>query len=245
MKKHIATSLLMIICMAGIGALAAFLLYAGFLRFNYPSFSEYPVQGIDVSNHQNEIDWEKVDKHQVQFAFIKATEGGDFKDKSFIRNWVNARREGIVVGAYHFFTFCKSGEEQAQNFIETVPVEDNTLPPAIDLEYSGNCKLTKTTEELLSDITVFINILEEHYNKKVIIYVTEDFYNNILFDKYLDNPLWLRDIYAKPKTSNNRTWTFWQFGNRGKLSGIETFVDLNVYSGSTSEFQKLLNYNLK
>lgn len=242
MKKRIAITLIMITCMAGIGILAAFLLYSGFIRFNYPSFSEFPVQGIDVSNHQKEIDWKKIDKHQVRFAFIKATEGGDFKDKSFFKNWENARKQGIIVGAYHFFTFCKSGIEQALNFIETVPVENNTLPPAIDLEYSGNCKLTKTKDELLSDITVFIDTLEKHYNKKVIIYVTEDFYKDILFDKYLDNPLWLRNIYTKPQTYNARKWTFWQFGNRGKLKGIETFVDLNVYFGTEREFNDLINY---
>lgn len=239
MKKSIATLLLMIIFMSGLGALAALLLYNGFIRFNYPSLKEYPVQGIDVSNHQNEIDWSKMDRRSVRFAFIKATEGGDFKDKSFERNWEAAKEQGIVVGAYHFFTFCKSGEEQARNFIESVPVEDNMLPPAIDLEYGGNCKLTKSREELLADIHVFVNIIEEHYSQRMVIYVLEDFYRDFLVGEFPDNYYWLRGVYRKP-VEHSQDWTFWQHSNRGRMSGVEGFIDLNVFKGTEEEFEKLL-----
>ncbi|MDU1906622.1 MAG: GH25 family lysozyme [Dysgonomonas sp.] len=241
MKKRLAIALIMITCLIGIGALAAYLLYNGFLRFNYPSYKEYPIQGIDVSNHQNEIDWAKLDKKRVQFALIKATEGGDFKDKSFLKNWQSAQEQGVTVGAYHFFTFCKSGEEQAQNYIETVPVLSGSLPPTIDLEYSGNCKLTKTKEELLRDIDVFIEIVEKHYKRKVLIYVLDNFYNDFLVGRYPENPLWLRDVYHKPVIAEDRMWTFWQYSNRGRLDGIEGFVDLNVFRSSKENFRLLLN----
>lgn len=232
--------MLMVIFMSGLAALAALLLYNGFIRFNYPSFKEHPVQGVDVSNHQNEIDWSKLDKSRVRFAFIKSTEGGDFKDKSFERNWKAAKEQGIVVGAYHFFTFCKSGEEQARNFIESVPVEANMLPPAIDLEYGGNCKLTKSKEELLTDIRVFIRIVEEHYSQRMIIYVLEDFYNDFLIGEFPDNHYWFRGVYRKPKTDHGQEWTFWQHSNRGRMDGVDGFIDLNVYKGSEEEFAGLL-----
>ncbi len=240
MKKHIVTTLLMIIFMTGLGALAAFLLYNGFVRFNYPSFKEFPVQGIDVSNHQKEINWEELDKKRVQFAFIKATEGGDFKDKSFVRNWANARKLGITTGAYHFFTFCRSPEEQAANYIESVPDEADMLPPAIDLEYSGNCKLTKSKEDLLCDIETFIQIIEEHYKRRMVIYVTEDFYADVLAGKFTENYFWVRDVYTQPRTVDNRAWTFWQFSAHGRFDGIETLVDMNVFKGTKEEFQELL-----
>ena len=63
----------------------------GFLRFNYPDQTVYPVQGLDVSHHQGEIDWQAInaqaDQPKYRFVFIKATEGGDFKDPRFVRNW--------------------------------------------------------------------------------------------------------------------------------------------------------------
>lgn len=240
MKKHIATFFLMVIFMSGLAGLAAYLLYNGYIRFNYPSLNEYPIQGIDVSNHQKEIDWTKLDKQCVKFAFIKATEGGDFKDKSFERNWKNAREQGVVVGAYHFFTFCRSGEEQARNFIESVPKDETMLPPAIDLEYGGNCKLTKSKEELLADIRIFMQIVEEHYSRRMIIYVLDDFYQDFLIGEFPDNYYWIRDVYSKPKNNHGYQWSFWQHSNRGRLDGIEGFVDLNVYRDSEENFFKLL-----
>ena len=53
-----------------------------------------PVQGIDVSNWQGDIDWDKVRAAGTQFAFIKATEGGDYLDPKFAQNWQAAKRAG-------------------------------------------------------------------------------------------------------------------------------------------------------
>ena len=78
--------------LAGLAFLIAsgYLLYIrGFVRFNYPSAARFPIRGIDVSHHQGEIDWTAVKASRVEFAFIKASEGGDFRDREFARNWDN------------------------------------------------------------------------------------------------------------------------------------------------------------
>ena len=235
MKERVIIGGLFIFIIGIVGLLGIYLFDKGFVRFNYPSFSDFPVQGIDVSHHQHEIDWSRLNKKKVQFVFMKATEGGDFKDRQFSRNLENARKQGIVVGAYHFFTFCRNGEEQARNYIETVPNDSSMLPPAIDLEYGGNCKLTKSKEELLSDITAFISILEEEYNKRVVIYVTREFYNDYIIDRFPDNPIWFRNVYYEP-TLKRRQWVFWQFAHKGRLDGIDTHVDLNVFQGTKEDF---------
>lgn len=231
--------LIAIITLLSIAALVGILFYYGFLHFNNPSFTEYPVQGIDISNHQGVIDWDKLDKKKVQFVFMKSTEGGDFKDKSFAENLRNARRHAIPVGAYHFFTFCKSGEEQAQNFIEAVPKDyDLMLPPVIDVEYGGNCKLVRTREEVVSDLKTMIDILEKEYGKKAILYVTRQSYEDFIVGNFTTNPLWFRGIYSSPDVVDNRQWTFWQYTNRGRMDGINTLIDMNVFQGSRFEFEK-------
>jgi Glycosyl hydrolases family 25 len=73
----------------------------------------YNVIGVDVSNHQGDIDWPALAGSKIAFAYIKATEGGDFRDKRFQLNWEGAKRAGLARGAYHFFTQCRSGAEQA------------------------------------------------------------------------------------------------------------------------------------
>ncbi|MDR2001767.1 MAG: GH25 family lysozyme [Dysgonomonas sp.] len=213
----------------------------GYIRLNYPSFKDYPVQGIDVSHHQQEIEWDKLDKKKVQFAFIKATEGGNHKDSMFQLNWREARQNKILSGAYHFFTFCKDGEEQARNYIHYVPRDSIDLPPIVDLEYGGNCSPANRKEDLIAEIANYFEIIEDHYQRKVIIYTTNEFYKNYLQHQFPDNPIWIRDIIAKPNLPDGRDWLFWQFSNRGRIDGIDTPVDLNAFNGSREEFEKLLN----
>src|SRR5438128_304537 len=70
----------------------------------HPSDARYPEQGIDVSHHQGAIDWAVLPAQGVDFAYIKATEGGDHVDRLFARNWQAAADAGMKRGAYHFFT---------------------------------------------------------------------------------------------------------------------------------------------
>lgn len=77
--------------------------------------------GIDVSSHQNNIDWSSVRRGGIDFAFIKATEGGDFVDDHFATNWAGSAAAGLKHGAYHFLTLCRPGADQADNFLRRDP----------------------------------------------------------------------------------------------------------------------------
>ncbi|MFP3441675.1 GH25 family lysozyme, partial [Pantoea sp. SIMBA_133] len=82
-----------------------------------------------MAKYQAEIDWKKVARNNISFAFIKATEGGDRVDDFFARNWREAKAAGVPRGAYHFFYFCRPAIEQAQWFIRNVPRDASALPP--------------------------------------------------------------------------------------------------------------------
>lgn len=224
--------------------IAGFVIYKaltnGYIRLNYPSFETYPVHGIDVSHHQQEIDWNSIEKEYVQFAFIKASEGITHQDTLFQRNWSEAKQLGIPVSAYHFFTFCTSGVEQAKNYISTVPIDSCSLPPSIDLEYGGNCKKENRVKDLQKEIYDYIEMVEAFYKKKVIIYTTNEFYDNYVANHFPDNPIWIRDIIYTPNLPDDRSWLFWQYTNRGRLRGINTFVDINTFYGSEADFKKLI-----
>ncbi len=216
--------------MVGLGLMA--LLYFGVIRFNYPSKSEYPVRGIDISHHQGIINWEQLKMEDIHFVIIKATEGADYQDPRFAENWRNSHDNGYLTGAYHFYRLCKTGEEQAENFIRTVPNMSDNIAPTIDLEFGGNCETNKTTKQILEEIERFMQILEEHYGKKPIIYVTQEFYDEYLIDQFILNPIWIRNIFFKPELPDDRDWLLWQFANRAHLDGIDMYVDLNVLNGN-------------
>jgi len=223
-----------------LAALIYLLLYNGFIRFNYPNEDLFPVRGIDISHHQKKIDWKRLKNEGATFVYMKATEGGSFKDTRFRENWALAEKSGFIKGAYHFFTFCKSGKRQAENFIESVPVEKSTLPPAIDLEFGGNCARRPTIREFTKELNDFIIKVRQKYGKEPLLYVTYSFYKRYMNDNIMPHKIWIRDIYKAPQLENNRYWHFWQYSGRGRLDGIDTFVDLNVFNGKREEFEKLL-----
>ncbi|MEI1277323.1 GH25 family lysozyme [Leptospira venezuelensis] len=211
----------------------------GIIWFAYPSQSKYPIRGIDVSNHQGNIDWKKVSENKISFAYIKATEGGDWKDKAFPRNWKEANELGIRVGAYHFFTLCRSGKEQAANFISYVPKDPKALPPVADLEFVGNCKERPPLQDVKKEIQEFLIALENYYGKRPLLYLTYEFIDQYLDTDFLEYPVWIRDIFGHPASSFERKWFIWQYHSRARISGIDGPVDLNVWNGDEESLYKL------
>ncbi|MBY5459286.1 GH25 family lysozyme [Rhizobium beringeri] len=214
-------------------AFAAYFAYDfGMLRFNNPSLSSYPIQGIDVSHHQGDIDWKAVaSQANVRFAFMKATEGGDHRDSKFADNWQRAGDAGVVRGAYHFFTFCRPGKDQAQNVLATVPKEQGTLPIAIDLEFVGNCNKIPTLEEMAAEVNAFFTELKGTFPEKPIFYVTQEFFDQYLKgneSRFPDHHLWLRSVFREPRQEECSRWSIWQFADNGTLDGIQGPVDLNA-----------------
>jgi len=210
----------------GLAALAVFASGSAalYILFYQPNRATYPIRGIDVSHHQNEIDWRKVAADDVAFAFIKASEGGDHRDRRFALNWKEAQAAGLKVGAYHFFTFCRSGTDQAKNFLDVLGQQKGTLPAALDLEFGGNCAAKPEPSRIRAEIDNFLAPVERHTSKPVVLYVTPEFW-----DAYKDilpkRPLWVRSLFRQPHQSD---WSYWQYHNAGRVDGISGRVDLNV-----------------
>ena len=219
---------------------------AGFFLFfphQFATAQDYPIKGFDVSHHQKDIQWKKISPQEFQFVYLKATEGGDFKDTKFQQNWLQAREQGFRVGAYHFYRLCRGGEIQAQNFIETVPNKADALPPVIDLEYESNCINQFTKEQLLKEIQIVHDRLQQHYGKQPIFYISKAFYNIVLAGEFQQTPLWVREYHGKPKLKTEPKWHFWQHTNQGSIQGISTTVDLNIFNGDAKEWNAFLIQN--
>lgn len=228
----------------GVGLICLSIVVYIFLFQNRPaSANEYPIKGFDVSHHQGDIQWNKISPKTYSFVYLKATEGGDFKDRKFQENWLKARENGFLVGAYHFYRLCRDGNIQAQNFIETVPKKANALPPVIDLEYDSHCINTFTRDELLKEIQFMHDKLYQHYGKQPIFYISKSFYNIVLAGEFKNTPLWVREYQGEPLLKGNPNWLIWQHTNQGKITGIPTIVDLNVFNGDKNTWLKFLEKN--
>lgn len=218
-----------VICVGGI---------AYFFMTWEPDRGTYPLRGIDVSHHQGEIDWSRVAGDDVAFAYMKASEGADFRDKSFAQNWAAAGKAGIARGAYHFFSFCSSGFDQAKNFLGVLPIGAKMLPPVLDLEFNGTCARRPASEEVLKEISSFVTTVEQALGREVVLYVPEDFYSKYIEGKGLNRKVWVRSMWRSPDYV--REWMFWQYHQQGAVKGIEGAVDLNVM-GAGQKISDLLN----
>jgi len=225
--------------------LTILLWYQGIIIPNASSAKHYPVKGVDVSSYQGEIEWAQIQEQGIKFAFIKATEGSTFVDKYFEKNWKNAESTTLRIGAYHFFSYDSEGKTQAQNFIKTVPISKQELPPVIDVEFYGDKeKNPPNRSQVEKELHTMVKMLEEYYGKRVILYTTRKAYDLYIKNSFEHCDIWIRDVFTKPSLSDKRKWTFWQYTDREKLygySGEEKFIDVNVFYGSEKEFTEYGN----
>lgn len=191
-----------------------------------PDRTRFPERGIDVSHHQGRIDWDAVVADDVAFAYVKVSEGGDHRDREFEHNLAEANRLGLPVGAYHFFTFCRPGVDQAENFVEAASADALQLPPVVDLEFLGNCDRRPSPDEMAREIGLFLDLVEPHFGRQAIYYATDDFLETYCA-ALPKRPLWRRSILEEPDQTN---WTIWQYDATGRVDGIGGDVDLNVLS---------------
>lgn len=221
-----------VIVIAAALALATFAGAAWFYPWLEPARLLHHVHGIDVSHHQGRIDWPAVKQAGVAFAFIKATEGGDFVDPRFVENWQAAKVAGVRRGAYHFFTQCRTGQVQAANFARVVPREETALAPVVDAEHMGPCKQSAQVEDVVAELADFLDRIDAHFGKRPIIYTTREFHDTYLRDSFKKEAFWLRSLVLPPRFRDG--WLVWQYHNRGRRAGIEGPVDLNVIRAGRS-----------
>lgn len=195
--------------------------------------SSYPIHGIDVARYQGDIDWASVYRAGVSFAFIKATEGGDFLDPMFKDHWRESKRAGVRRGAYHYFYFCRPAEEQARWFIRNVPRDSSALPHVLDMEWnhmSPTCRLRPDGETVRREADRFLDILEAHYGRRPLIYTTVDFFADTGIGRLRGTEFWLRSVAGHPRqVYPGAFWTFWQYSGTGLVPGVKGPVDLNVF----------------
>ena len=204
----------------------------------------YPVHGIDLSRFQGQVDWRAARANGVNFAFIKATEGGDDADPLFAANWQGAAAAGVLRGAYHVFYHCRPAAEQASWFIAHVPREPGALPPVLDIEWtptSPTCRIRRDPDTIKAEMRVFLNALTRHYGQRPIIYATLDFFQDNGLGQISGADFWLRSVAAPiAEAYPGQGWTFWQYSSAGRVPGIAGPVDLNAFAGSRAEWAALV-----
>ena len=191
-------------------------------------------KGIDVSEHQGHIDWEKV-KPQIDFSMIRAGYGQGNVDKQFIRNITECNRLGIPCGVY-WFSYAYNVEmakREAEFCCGLVARYKINMPIVFDFEYdSVNYAMKKgitITKEIASEmVTAFCTIVEQH-GYWATFYANPDYLKRYFkSDLVLRFDLWLASWYNKPNFDKPPiNCGIWQYGLK-TYNGIYGQVDSNV-----------------
>jgi len=210
--------------------------------FGVPMPQGFSVYGIDVSRHQGKINWRKVraphgENTYVTFAFVKASEGATRKDEMFDRNWQLSRKYGVLRGAYHFLRPNRTPEAQFENFSTHVVLDPGDLPPVLDVEV----RMGYTDDQLSEICRRWLELAEEHYGVKPIIYTNRAYYKAFIKRDFGGKyPIWFAHYQPNSFYLDEDEWEFWQFSDRAMIQGIEGGVDLNVYKGDSLDLYDLL-----
>lgn len=207
----------------------------------------YNIHGIDVSHYQEDINWDNLrtistegDTINFTFAFMKATQGLWIEDPAFEGNWEDAHDHHISCGAYHYFMPDKDAGKQADNFINSVKLQNGDLPPVIDIEETRG----KSKQEIVNGVKTMAKILELRYGTKPIIYSNISFIEDYLSDDFPDYYFWVAHYYQDDlNISQEINWLFWQHNDRAMLFGYDQKVDVNVFNGNIIEFRSILVQN--
>lgn len=225
------------------------------------------IYGIDISRYQHEqgrkkfsINWRnlritrlsrRIDKEQlvdgqadypVSFVYIKSTEGISIVNQYFAADYQAAHKQGIPVGAYHFFSTRQTPREQAAHFLQNTRFRRGDLPPMLDIEPSDALiNAMGGPEALFESVRVWLDIVERATKVRPILYVNQRFVNKFLDlapDLKAGYHFWIAR-YGEYKPDIHLA--LWQLSPEGRVSGIQGDVDINVFNGYQGQWDAFLH----
>lgn len=211
---------------------------------NHPDYSSIDISekflsygisyGIDVSEWQGDIDWEKVKNTGISFAMIRCgyrqIVGNDlYEDVKFKQNIEGAIASGLQVGVYFYGTAKNEKEaiEEAEFTVNLIKDYNITYPVVYDAETFNRGRLARTSySDITNNILTFTETVSS-YGYETMIYSYYDAFTYMLDTGKFDGKLiWLS--HFSETTGYTGNYNMWQYTESGRVDGIKTNVDLNI-----------------
>lgn len=185
-------------------------------------------EGIDVSEHQDKIDWPKVAATGIDYVIVRAGYGKELyqKDKRFDENMAGVQSVGLDCGAY-WYSYALSVEDaykEAETCYQIIKDYNFNYPIYFDIEDKTQMKLS--TAEISAIIEAFCSTLEaKGYYVGLYSYaslLTTKVYEEVL-DKY---DIWVAH-FDVPAPSYYKDYGMWQYCSTARIDGIKNAVDLD------------------
>ncbi|MCG2622261.1 FG-GAP-like repeat-containing protein [Arthrobacter sp. I2-34] len=219
---------------------------AGVPAANRTKWRPNGIQGIDVSSHQETVDWQSEWNYGARFAYVKATEATTYLNPYFDQQYTGSYKQGMIRGAYHFaIPSVSSGKEQADYLLKNGgawSADGKTLPPLLDIEYNpykklGNTCYNMSATKMVSWIRDFSNTIKSRIGRYPAIYTTAGWWNQCTGNStaFRDHPLHIAEYGVAspaPLPAGWTSWDIWQYSSSGPFVG-----DSNVWRGSWTDLK--------
>ena len=202
--------------------------------------------GIDVSEWQGDIDFDKVKNAGIDVVYIRAGQGFSYEDAKFERNYSEAKKSGLKIGVYHYMTArnVEQAKLQAQFFVSLISNKQIDCKLAMDFESFGNLNKTEINEIALA----YMKEVERLSKKEVVVYSNTYNAKNTFDANVAKYPLWVAQ-YGVSQPQDNGKWKNWvgyQYSSTGRVNGISGNVDMDRYTNdiflkSTEEIPEVDN----
>ncbi len=179
------------------------------LRHWTPARAAYPIQGVEIGVEDGAIDWTAIRAIGADFAYIDASASAFARDPAFGENLEKARAAKLDVGALHRYDPCQPADRQAANFVTVVPRDAKLLPSAVELDRNADdCPVKVSDAAVESELMTFLNQVETHTGKPVLLKITPSFEARYHLAAAIDRNLWLVRDRFEPDYAG-RPWTLW------------------------------------
>ncbi|HEX7309031.1 lysozyme [Lentzea sp.] len=214
----------------------------GEMLLSPPGLEVGRVDGIDVSSHQGAVDWGHWWRSGKRFAYVKATEGTNYRNPNFTQQYNGSAGVGMTRGSYHFALPDRSdGATQARFFVANGggwSKDGRTLPGTLDIEYNpyGETCYGMTAGAMVGWIRGFSDTYHGLTGRWPVIYTSTQWWDRCTGragDFSSTNPLWLAR-YAAGVGPMPFQWPFhtiWQY--------TSSPIDQNVFNGGADRLAAL------
>ncbi len=193
-------------------------------------------RGVDVSEYQGIIDWEKTKSAGVEFAIIRVggrgwgQEGRLYADSKAQEYYEGAKKAGLQVGAYFFSQATSVAEalEEARFALSLMEGWELELPMVFDWEYvSGSARTANVNARTLTDCTLAFCDAMEDAGLDAMVYFNPSQGRDLLhLEELTIYPFWLA-MYDAPMNYPYEV-EYWQYTEDGGVPGIQGDVDINL-----------------
>jgi GH25 family lysozyme M1 (1,4-beta-N-acetylmuramidase) len=195
------------------------------------------VEGVDVSKYQATIDWARVAAAGIGFSIARVSDGLNYPDAYFQRNWSGMRANGIIRGVYQFFRASQDPIRQADYLLNEVGTfGPGDLPPFLDVETLDGVSIAQNVQNMRA----WLDYVKAQTGLTPAIYTSRRVWNLLQNPTgFSMNDLWVAHwgVSSPALPSIWKDWTFWQYSASGTVAGIAGNVDLDRFHGTLDDLR--------